>query len=113
MMLIMAKVPISQLFHTFERTLSVMIVGEAIEARTFKKDRGIVVLKQDAEYFVFKQFGFDSQTLTLNRASLLKQLKKSIAKEFPRSNMAWIVHCEGISSIDLLVSTQNFQPSLF
>ena len=54
MMLIMAKVSISQLFHTFERTLSVMMVGEAIEARTFKKDRGIVVLKQDAEYFVFK-----------------------------------------------------------
>ncbi|PLC57578.1 hypothetical protein CIK00_12130 [Photobacterium carnosum] len=108
-----AKVHISQLFQTFQCALSTLGAGEAIEARTFKKDRGIVVLKQDAEYFVFKQFGFNSQTLTLNRASLLKQLKKSIAKEFPRSNMAWIVHCEGISSIDLLVSTQNFQPSLF
>ncbi|PSU19371.1 hypothetical protein [Photobacterium kishitanii] len=109
----MAKVHISQLFHTFQRALPVMVTGEAIEARTFKKDRGIVVLKQDVDHFVFNQFGFDNKTLTLDSTSLLKQLKKSIAKEFPRSNMAWIVHFDGVASIEALGSDYHSQPSLF
>lgn len=113
MVLSMAKVHMSQLFYTFQRALSVMVVGEAIEARTFKKDRGIVVLKQDAEYFVFKQFGFDSQILMLNSTSLLKQLKKSIVKEFPRSNMAWITHFEGVTSLESLTVEHHPQQCLF
>lgn len=110
---VMAKVHISQLHHTFQRALTDMVAGEAIEARTYKKDRGIVVLKQDADHFIFKQFGFDSKTLTLDNASVLKQLKKSIPKEFPRSNMAWIVHFAGISSIEALSADHHSQPSLF
>lgn len=113
MVLGMSKVHISQLFYTFQRALSVMVVGEAIEARTFKKDRGILVLKLDAKNFVFKQFGFDSQTLTLNNVSLLKQLKKSIIKEFPRSNMAWIVHFEGVTSLESLTVAHHPQQCLF
>ncbi|MEC6830560.1 hypothetical protein VXS06_02130 [Photobacterium toruni] len=109
----MAKVHISQLFQTFQRALPTMVAGEAIEARTFKKDRGIVVLKQDAEHFVFNQFGFDNQTMIFNSVSLLKQLKKSIAKEFPRSNMAWIVHFDGVSSIEALNADNHSQPGLF
>ncbi|WP_297482772.1 hypothetical protein [uncultured Photobacterium sp.] len=109
----MAKVHISQLFHTFRRELPIMVAGEAIEARTFKKDRGIVVLKQDTDHFVFNQFGFDNQTLTLNSVGLLKQLKKSIVKEFPRSNMAWIVHFEGVTSLELLTVDHHSQQCLF
>ena len=109
----MAKVHISQLFHTFQRALPTMVAGEAIEARTFKKDRGIVVLKQDDDLFVFNQFGFDNKTLTLDNVNLLKQLKKSIAKEFPRSNMAWIVHFDGVPSIEVLSADYYSQPSLF
>ncbi|SMY16185.1 hypothetical protein [Photobacterium aquimaris] len=109
----MAKVHISQLHHTFQRALTDMVAGEAIEARTFKKDRGIAVLKQDVDHFIYKQFGFDNKTLALDSVSLLKLLKKAIAKEFPRSNMAWIVHFEGVTSIETLTADHSSQPSLF
>lgn len=109
----MAKVHISQLHHTFQRALTDMVAGEAIEARTFKKDRGIVVLKQDGDHFIFKQFGFDNKTCVFDSMSLLKQLKKAIAKEFPRSNMAWIAHFEDVTSIETLSAEHNPQPSLF
>lgn len=109
----MAKVHISQLSQTVQRALSTLAVGEAIEARTFKKDRGITVLKQDHNHFVFKQFGYDNKTIVLDENNVLKQLKKAIPKEFPRSNIAWITYFNDIDAIESLGIESYSQPSLF
>lgn len=61
-------------------------VGEAIELLTFKKDRKVIVVKEE-EYFTLHEDGFYHEVFeNLDTKELKKLLKTMVRREFPRSN---------------------------
>lgn len=65
-------------------------VGKALDIRTYKKDRKIVILKLEGAYHVYED-GFEKESyLNVQQGELKKLLKKLGRIEFPRSNKLWV-----------------------
>ena len=75
-----------------------MDIKEAIEIKTFKKDRGLLLYRSGIDQFTFIQFGFDNRTVIGDATKMKKTFKKALQKEFPRSNKAWVDHLVGVES---------------
>lgn len=86
----MPLMPMMQMRHKVEQQLKVMADGEAIEALTYKKDRGFVLLKKTDNIFTLAEFGYVNACVTNDSQQIKKQLKAVIKREFPRSNQAWV-----------------------
>lgn len=59
--------------------------GHALDLRTYKRNRSVIILKQQQERFLFLQNGFYQDRFTVPRDKVRKTLKKMLKKEFPRS----------------------------
>lgn len=60
--------------------------GHAIDLRTFKRDRSVLVVRRDAETFIVVQDGFSKARHRTDAKGLRKLLKSLMKAEFPRSN---------------------------
>ncbi|WP_029897222.1 hypothetical protein [Desulfohalovibrio reitneri] len=59
--------------------------GQALDLRTYKRNRSVVILKRDAERLTVVQDGYEKNTFEITRPKLKKTLKTLLKKEFPRS----------------------------
>lgn len=61
--------------------------GDAIELLTYKKDRKVVIIKEDEHNFRVVEDGFEIKEFpNVAESKLVKLLKRLQAIEFPRSN---------------------------
>jgi hypothetical protein len=60
--------------------------GHAIDLRTFKRNRSVLIVKAGAGRYAFQEDGFLQETFEVPEDKLKKTLKTLFKKEFPRSN---------------------------
>jgi hypothetical protein len=103
----------SKLPHLFDEVFLSFKNSEAVEIRTFKKDRGIILLKLSNDLFQLKQFGYVDTVLIGDSAKIQKSLKKAIKKEFPRSHKVWLEYYFDVDTDMVLSDKKKPQLSLF
>ena len=59
--------------------------GHALDLRTYKRNRSVIILKKDEDAYLFIQDGFARDRFTVPASKLKKTLQKLLKKEFPRS----------------------------
>jgi hypothetical protein len=61
-------------------------VGGIVDLKTYKRDRGVTVIKLAEDQIKIVEDGFEKDEFIIPAAKLKKTLKSLIKKEFPRSN---------------------------
>lgn len=71
--------------ETVMRKLKKMPVGHAIDLRTFKRNRSVVIARISEQEFDVVEKGFHEERFQLPLSKMKKLLKTLIKREFPRS----------------------------
>ncbi|MFV0421484.1 hypothetical protein [Oleidesulfovibrio sp.] len=80
-------VPLNSAVQEVLRRLKKLPDGGAVDMRTFKRDRSVMVQKCGNGTYRIVQDGFEQRTFAdVPEAKLKKQLQSLLSKEFPRSN---------------------------
>ena len=61
-------------------------VGEHLDVRSYKRDRSIVIIRQQEDTLRIIERGFHEEEFTVQTAQLKKLLRTIVKREFPRSN---------------------------
>ena len=74
---------------------------QGVEILTYKRNRGITIIKIDHETLSIQERGYEENTVQVTTDGLAKQLKSIIKREFPRSRKVRIYqldspYCLGI-----------------
>lgn len=102
---------ISQVIPMIERELKRLAIQDAIQFKTYKKDRGFLLYRLDETHYQLVENGFQNDTITGSLPHIQKQAHKALKREFPRSNMVWVSHYSSLASpFDL---SQGHHGSLF
>jgi len=70
---------------TIMNKLKKLPVGHAIDLRTFKRNRSVVIARVDDDSFDVVQKGFGEDRFLIPLSKMKKLLKNLLKKEFPRS----------------------------
>jgi hypothetical protein len=70
---------------TIMNKLKKLPVGHAIDLRTFKRNRSVVIARVDEDKFDVVQKGFGEDRFLIPLSKMKKLLKTLLKKEFPRS----------------------------
>ena len=81
-------------------TLQKLPPGAGVEILTYKRDRGMKVLRLSEGEFQVTEQGFREQELRLAPDELAKALKGIIKREFPRSRKVRIYNLAGAEDFD-------------
>ncbi|WP_172806657.1 hypothetical protein [Endozoicomonas arenosclerae] len=73
-----------------------LVLGECLDIRSYKRNRTIVICREDVTHYLLIENGFVQQDMKGSEAFILKALKKVVKKEFPRSNKLRIYR-EGVT----------------
>ncbi len=76
----------SSVIKTVLAKLNKLPVGHYLDLRTYKRDRSVIIVKQEAEDLLVIEDGFYQDSFAVNNAKLKGLLKTLLKKEFPRSN---------------------------
>ena len=76
---------VSTLIPAVQEKLDKLPSGHALDLRTYKRNRSVIIRKQEEDSFLFLENGFYRDRLTVPRDKVKKTLKKMLKKEFPRS----------------------------
>jgi hypothetical protein len=82
---LLTMMDISALIPAVQAKLDKLPEGHALDLRTYKRNRSIIILKKDPNHFLFLENGFSRDRLSVSRDKVKKTLKKMLKKEFPRS----------------------------
>ena len=66
-------------------------VGQGLELLTFKRDRGVRILRVGEDLFSATEFGFHTETVRADLKGMKRVLKAVLKREFPRSNKVRIL----------------------
>ena len=58
---------------------------QGVEILTYKRNRGITIIKIDADTLSIQERGYENNTFQVAMDDLAKQLKSIVKREFPRS----------------------------
>ena len=79
-------ITIGNLKGEIKKRLKTFQLGNVLEITTYKRNRGIVVIKIEEESFSFKEFGYEALDVeSMGLEDLLKLIQKRAKVEFPRS----------------------------
>ncbi|EGB14837.1 hypothetical protein DND132_1630 [Pseudodesulfovibrio mercurii] len=67
------------------RRLDTLPVGHALDLRTYKRNRSVLVRRAGADRYDVTEDGFRRETFRVPAADLKKLLKTLLKREFPRS----------------------------
>ncbi len=81
---------INRVIPTVLQKLKQAEIGSIIEVKTYKRDRGFSIKKQDEDQFLLREYGYRDHETTVSLRKLKKYLKIVLKKEFPRSNKVWL-----------------------
>ncbi len=76
----------ASLIPTLLTKLEKLPSGEAIDLRTYKRNRSVLIVKKTPQSYVIIENGFSRDHLHVSAAKLKKTLKTLLKREFPRSN---------------------------
>lgn len=76
----------SALIPALRARIAKLPVGHAIDLRTYKRDRSVVIVKLTAEQLLIIEDGFEQNEYRIEKGGLQKILKTLLKREFPRSN---------------------------
>ena len=82
----MVMIDKSSAISTIRQKLKKLPVGHCLDMRTYKRDRSVVIRKEDEENFLFIVNGFSKERITVSVKKIERTLKSLLKKEFPRSN---------------------------
>ncbi|OCH43080.1 hypothetical protein [Aliivibrio fischeri] len=100
---------ISQVLPLIELTVKELQPKEEICIKTYKKDRVFFIFCMRENRFQLIENGFYKVSFIGNLPQMKRQSKKSLKREFPRSNKAWFEFHHYVESphfIKVLCSTQ-------
>lgn len=103
---------ISQVLPLINKQLNTMQPKEAVQLKTFKKDRGFLLYCIALDEFMIVENGFNNTTFNGDANQIKKQAKKCLKREFPRSNKVWVEYYEGVDSPFEIGSQHTKQLSL-
>ena len=75
----------SAVIQTVLTKLDKLPCGHALDMRTYKRNRAVIILKQTENTYRIIEEGFSRERFTVPAAKLKKTLQKLLKKEFPRS----------------------------
>lgn len=79
-------ITIGNLKSEVKKRLKIFQLGNVLEITTYKRNRGIVIVKIEEEVFSFKEFGYEVLSVEhIGLEELLKLIQKRAKVEFPRS----------------------------
>ncbi len=81
----MALVSIESALRKILNTLKKASVGSGLEVLSYKRNRGIIILKESQETFSLKERGYLNQEITCTSKQIQRQLRSIMKREFPRS----------------------------
>lgn len=87
--------------ETVLRKLKKVPVGQALDLRTYKRDRSVLILRTGEDTYTVVEDGFEQERFSEDFKSLKKLLKKLLKKEFPRSNKIRVYDVEDIDLQDV------------
>ncbi|MGR6834149.1 hypothetical protein [Aliivibrio wodanis] len=106
-------VHISQIVPLIEKQLRELQPKEAIQFKTYKKDRGFLIYCINTTEYQIIENGFKNASFIGDAESTKKQAKKSLKREFPRSNSVWVDYFQNLNSpLDIKTHHSN-QMTLF
>ena len=76
----------SALIPALQARIKKLPVGHAIDLRTYKRDRSLVIVRLPDERLRIIEDGFEKNEFQIETQALPKLLKVLLKKEFPRSN---------------------------
>ena len=76
----------SNLLTEISRMLPSLTLGECLDIRSYKRNRIIVICREEVNRYLLIENGFSQQTMEGSEAYILKALKKAFKKEFPCNN---------------------------
>ena len=76
---------VSALIPAVQAKLDKLPSGHALDLRTYKRNRSVIILKEDEDSFLFLENGFYRDRFSVPADKVKKTLKKLLKKEFPRS----------------------------
>ena len=104
---------ISQVLTLVEKQLKSLQPKEAVNFKTYKKDRGFVLYCLDYAQFQIIETGYHNHTSTGDVASTRKHVKKVLKREFPRSNKVWVECHQVVDEASNINSSHSSQMPLF
>ncbi len=87
----MALVNIATVATDVKRQLKKIVYPGGIELLSYKRNRGIAILKQEDSTLVLSENGYEEHETVISSAKLIKELKTMIKREFPRSRKVRLV----------------------
>src|SRR6056297_2968810 len=81
----MALVNTETVWKQLEATLDKLGVEQGLEILSYKRNRGVSLLKMDGDTFQVRERGYREEECILHREELPKKLKVMLKREFPRS----------------------------
>ncbi len=88
---------------SLKRALNMLEKGSApagIEILSYKRNRGVVVLKLDDGRFLVRERGYNNEEFHSNHSDLAKYLKSILKREFPRSRKLRLYRLAGPEEIN-------------
>jgi len=89
----MALVNMATLIADCLRLLKKIQPPGGIELLSYKRNRGIAIIKKKNQLLEIREHGYEEQVLELTPEKLEKELKTMIKREFPRSRKVRLVKC--------------------
>jgi hypothetical protein len=75
-------------------------VGTGLELLSYKRDRGLTIIRGDGNSFRVRERGFVEQEIEVDRAGLPRLLKTLIKREFPRSRKVRLYKFTGVDELE-------------
>lgn len=76
----------TKILETVYEKLEKLPSGHYLDLRTYKRNRSVIIVKENESKFLVVQNGYSSERFTVEGDKLGKLLKTVIRREFPRSN---------------------------
>ncbi len=87
----MALVNIATILADTKRALKKIAPPGGIELLSYKRNRGIAVIKRDRNLLELREHGYKDQEFKIHPDRLAKELKAMIKREFPRSRKVRLI----------------------
>lgn len=75
----------TNIIDTVCEKLTKMHAGECLDLRTYKRNRSVLVVKENEEAVTIVEDGFYKERFKVSKEKIRKTLKSILRKEFPRS----------------------------
>ncbi|MBV7296457.1 hypothetical protein [Enterovibrio paralichthyis] len=104
---------LSHVLPLIDKLIGTMSPKEAVQFKTYKKDRGFILYCIAPNEFQIIENGFKNENYLGDAVRIKKQAKKTLHREFPRSNNAWVAYFQDVESPFDIKSHHAKQMNLF